>query len=355
MLPFLNKFKKTIDKLETVYTSFGPPDFWYNTGNYAINKIMSGSFTKGIPQGRITCLAGPSGAGKSFLLCNILRDAQKQGAFVLVLDSENALDDNFMSAIGIDTSPDKLMYVGVTLFSDVVSVISDFIQSYEKEYGKDNPNSPKVVIALDSLDMLLTDSEVSHFESGVQKGDQGQRAKQSKHMLRTAVSRIKRLPMAMIVTHQVYANSDLLNGEGNWIINNAIRYSVSQILLITKLKLREAGEVLGIRMRVECFKSRFAKLGSRVEVDVPYTKGMSPYSGFLDLMEAAGIVTSAGAWKTLVMPDEQIKFQSKQLNEELVSKMLSHPKITGEEIAITTLIDSMSEDPEQELQTEAIQ
>lgn len=60
-LSFLKDFKKKIEKIETISTSFGPPTHWYSAGNYALNNIISGSYTKGIPQSRITVLAGPSG------------------------------------------------------------------------------------------------------------------------------------------------------------------------------------------------------------------------------------------------------------------------------------------------------
>ncbi len=338
-LAFLKQFKKDVAKIQTVSMDFSAPSFWYSTGNLAVNKIIAGSYRKGLPQGRITCLAGPSGSGKSFLLCNVLKHAQEEGAIVFVMDSEHALDTGYMSKIGMDLSEDKFIYAGVTLFSDCVQVLSEFIGAYIKEYGMDNPNAPKVVIALDSLDMLITESEDKHFEGGVQKGDQGQRAKQAKHMLRTIVSRIKRLPMAFVVTHQVYPNTDLLNGQGLWIINNAIRYSASQILLITNGKLKEGTEVLGIRLRVEAYKSRFAKLGSKVEVEVPYASGMNPYSGLLDLLEEAGVVKSSGAWKSFEMPgQEPIKFQSKNLNAELVEKLLSHPAIVQEEKDVNDLM-----------------
>lgn len=349
MLPFIKKFRKELEKIETVTTDFGPPKYWYSTGNLALNKILAGSFSKGIPQSRITCLAGPSGSGKSFLACNIIRNAQAEGAFILVLDSENALDDVFMSAIGVDTSDERLQYVGVTMFSDVVKAVSEFLTMYIKEYGYDNEEAPKIVIVLDSLDMLLTDTENEHFDKGVQKGDQGQRAKQSKHMLKTILSRIKRLPISFIVTHQVYPNTDLLNGEGVWIINNAIRYSASQIALITKLKLKEGTDVVGIRMRVETYKSRFAKLGSKIEIEVPYVEGMDPYSGFLDMMEEKGVITSAGAWKTFITPDgEAVKFQAKNLTDELVMAMLSHPTIIEEEQTVEQLMTEISHEPELE-------
>jgi recombination protein RecA len=344
---FIKTINKQLEKIETVYMDFGPPKKWYSTGNYALNKVMSGSFLRGIPESRITCLAGPSGSGKSFLGCNILKHAQDTGAFIVILDSENALDKNFMEAVGIDTSPSKLLYIGVTLFSDVVKVLSEFLTTYEKQYGKNNPDSPPVVMFLDSLDMLLTDNENENFISGVQKGDQGQRAKQAKHMLKTVVSRIKRLPISFIVTHQVYPNTDLLNGEGMWIINNAIRYSASQIMLITKLKLKEGTDIIGIRMRVECYKSRFAKLGSKIEIEVPYDRGMDPYSGFLDMMEENKIITKGGAWYSYTKKDgETIKFQAKNLTEELVNEMLQDPRIQEEEKTVEKLMLELSNDVE---------
>lgn len=328
MLPFLTKFKKELEKLENVSTDFRPPSHWYTCGNYAVNKILSGDFYRGIPQGRVTIFAGPSDSGKSFLLSNVMKAAQADGAFILAIDTENALDHDYLGRIGVDTSPDKFMGVAVVTIADIVSVVSDFIKQYEKEYGKYNEKAPKILIAVDSLDMLLTDSENEHFNSGVQKGDQGQRAKQMKAFLRTTVSRIKALNIAFIGTHQVYP-ADVLQGEGKWAINNAIRYSASQIVLITKLRLKQEGEVSGIRMYVETFKSRFAKLGSKVEVMVPYNEGMNPYSGLLESLESEGVVTRSGAWWNCKFPDQEkaFSFQSTKMNKELADRLLSHPKL----------------------------
>jgi RecA/RadA recombinase len=343
-LPFLRDFRKKLDKMEDVMSSFDPPVFWYSTGNYAVNKAVSGSYTKGIPQGRITCLAGPSGAGKSFELCNILAAAQNEaGAFILALDSENALDRGYMSKLNMKLDEDNFQYAGVTTFSHVVTIVSDFIKAYTAAYGYDNPDAPKVIIALDSLDMLLTDTEDEHFNKGDQKGDQGQRAKQAKHMLRTLVSRIKRLPMAFLVTHQVYPNSDMTNGLGAWIVNNAIKYSASQIFLITNGRLKEEGVTKGIRMKVEAYKSRFAKLGTKVEVEVPYTEGMSKFSGLLELLEENKVITG-GPWKGLQLPGQEvIKFQERHLDDALFAKIMSHPLIAEEEKSVLELMNTTAE------------
>lgn len=328
MLPFLKQFKKEIEKLENVTTNFRPPTHWYTTGNYAVNKILSGDFHRGIPQGRVTILAGPSDSGKSFLLSNIMAAAQADGAFIFAIDTENALDHDYLARIGVNSYDEaKFMGAQVVTISDVVSIVSDFIKMYEKEYGKYNDAAPRVLICLDSLDMLLTDSENDNFNKGEQKGDQGQRAKQMKAFLKTMVSRIKALNIAFIGTHQVYP-ADVLQGEGKWAINNAIRYSASQIVLITKLKLKEDSVVVGIRMKVETFKSRFAKLGSFVEVLVPYDKGMNPLSGLLDKLVDEKVINKNGGWYAVQFPGEDvIKFQEGSMTKEFAMKLLSHPKL----------------------------
>jgi hypothetical protein len=132
-----------------------------------------------------------------------------------------------------------------------------------------------------------------------------------------------------------------MNGLGMWIVNNAIKYSASQIFLITNTRLKEEGEVKGVKMKVETYKSRFAKLGTQVTVEVPYDKGMNKFSGFLDMMEEMGIVKSAGAWKKFELPgQEPISFQSKNLDDELFRKIMTHPLIAEEERDLAQLLQS---------------
>lgn len=296
-MDFLDSFSKQIEKMDGVATSSEPPRYWFSFGNYTLNSIMSGEFDKGLPQGRLTGIVGPSGAGKSFLAGNLAKSAQDQGAFVLILDSEGALDDSYLQKIGFDTEK-NYMYVDVKTISSAQGVISAFLKNYKQEYGEISPpDAPKVMIILDSLDMLLTDTELENYDKQIQKGDQGQRSKQLKAMLRTFVQDIKRLNVSMAVTGQVYANQDLKNGEGLWVVNQAIRFSLSQIVLLTKLKLKDkaAGTVQGIRMKCQGFKTRFTKPFQEVTVEVPYDKGMDPHSGLLEAALSQQLVIKKGS------------------------------------------------------------
>lgn len=297
-MDFLKDFEKSLTDVEGITSSSEPPRYWFSTGNHVMNRIISGSFYKGIPQGRITGLAGPAGSGKSFVAGNIMKHAQDQGAFLLVLDSENALDNDFVSKIGVDVDESGYKYYGISKVAHISQIVSSFIKGYRKQYGNE-ADAPKVLMVVDSLDMLLTESEAETYGRGDLKGDQGQRAKQLKQTLRTLVQDIKDLNISIVVTTQVYAASaeQILAGEGKWVVNNAIRFALSQIILLTKLKLKDTGstEVRGIRMKAEGFKTRFTKPFQTVTVEVPYDTGMDPHSGLLEAALALGVVEKRGS------------------------------------------------------------
>jgi len=321
---FLKDFEKDLEKIDDIGTSSLPPRYWYSTGNYVLNKIISGSALKGIPQGRITDLAGPSGAGKSFISANLVAAAQREGAYILVIDSENALDDEFMSKIGVNVN-ENYKYVGVTTIPQVTKIVSSFLKAYKAQEGE-GEGAQQVLILIDSLDMLMTETEREHFAKGDTKGDQGQKNKQLKAMLRTFVQAIKNLNVAMICTSQVYKNQDVMNGEGLWIVSDAVKYACSQIILIQKRKLKDeskdakVGDFAGVRMICEGYKTRFTKPFQKVEIEVPYEDGMDPTSGLKDVAVKAGILEKRGSYLQLAGTDE--KFYEKDM-EPYVPRILA--------------------------------
>ena len=67
-----------------------------------------------------------------------------------------------------------------------------------------------------------------------------------------------------------------------------------------KLKLKEdedgnkVSDVLGIRSACKVMKTRYAKPFESVQIKIPYSTGMNPYSGLLDLFEKSGLLTKEG-------------------------------------------------------------
>ena len=101
-------------------------------------------------------LAGESGSGKSLIASgNLIRNAQQQGIFCVALDSENALHEDWLQALGVDTSADKLLRINVAMVDDVAKIISEFVSNYAKEYeSKEESERPKILFVIDRLGML---------------------------------------------------------------------------------------------------------------------------------------------------------------------------------------------------------
>jgi recombination protein RecA len=301
------KFKERLDKASIkagIPTKNGPPEFFIDTGNYVLNKIISGSYLKGWAQGRLGAIGGPSGSGKSFLIANAIKAAQEQGCAIFLLDSENALDTAYLEAVGVDTEADNFMYRSVVTIEQAVAELSRFTKEYRADGMTD-----RVFIALDSLDMLMTNSQVETYAKGETKGDQGQEVKQLKSMLKTWVQDIKTLPFIIVCAKQVYQEQDrIAKLVEPYVFTDGIRFAFSQIFMITKLMLKtedvdgikkkekQAEKYAGITMKARGFKTRLTKPFQQAKIQVPWDSGMDRFSGLLEVAEAVGIVVKNGSW-----------------------------------------------------------
>ena len=121
-----SKFRTQLTKSITgMSTGFNDPTDWISTGSFALNYLISGDFKKGVPLGKVTVFAGESGAGKSYFCSgNIVRHAQEQGIFVVLIDSENALDESWLQALNVDTSEDKLLKLNMSMIDDELKRIA---------------------------------------------------------------------------------------------------------------------------------------------------------------------------------------------------------------------------------------
>lgn len=212
----VSKFRKDITKgIAGVSTGFRDPKVWVSTGNYCLNYLISGDFHKGVPLGKVTVFAGESGAGKSYICsANIVKDAQEQGVFVVVLDSENALDEKWLGALGVDTSPDKLLKINVSMIDDVAKTISMFMKEYTANYeGVADEEKPKVLFVVDSLGMLLTPTDVDQFNKGDMKGDMGRKPKALTALVRNTVNMIAPYDIGLIATNHTYASQDMFDPD----------------------------------------------------------------------------------------------------------------------------------------------
>lgn len=295
-----NLLQKSLSKNDGVSFDSSTPKWWISTGNFVINKIISGRYDRGIPQGRIACLTGPSGSGKSFVLANIIRQAQKDGFTILVVDTEHALDNEYMEAIGVDTDHDQYIYVSVKNMSAGTKTIHTVTSEYNKARMRKDDSLPPLLIVVDSLDFMFTDSMAENFEeNGEMSNDMGLHARKLKQMLTSFVQEIKYIPAAMLVTKQTYVDQTP-NVFPPWKFAESIKYPLSQILLINRKldrdKSAKTREYTGIVLNLFGFKTRFTKPYQTCEIKVPYDTGMSEYEGILPVAVSLGVVNKNGGW-----------------------------------------------------------
>jgi RecA/RadA recombinase len=298
--PFdVSKFRKDITKsIDGLSIGFNDPTDWISTGSYALNYLISGDFDKGVPLGKVTVFAGESGAGKSYFAAgNIVKSAQDQGIFVVLIDTENALDEAWLQALQVDTSEEKLLKLSMSMIDDVAKTISTFMKDYKAMADEERP---KVLFVIDSLGMMLTPTDVDQFDKGDMKGDMGRKPKALTSLVRNSVNMFGSYNVGLVATNHTYASQDMFDPDDKISGGQGFIYASSIVVAMKKMKLKEdadgnkVSDVKGIRAGCKVMKTRYAKPFEGVQVKIPYETGMNPYSGLVDLFEKSGVLTKQG-------------------------------------------------------------
>ena len=256
---------------------------YIDTGSYILNACMTGSLFKGVPTGRVLTLAGEPGAGKSFLAVSICRNAQKKGYTPIYMDSEAAIDRDFVERLGCDAS--KFIIKQVTKISEVSHFIANLCQML---MGMKEEERPKFILVLDSLGNLTSDKELTDTIDGNQKRDMTKQ-QEIKALFRTNMTALGKLNIPFIVNSHIYQTTDLFSkavvSGGSGISYNS---SLTMLLSTAKLDDKESdkaaasktGEFLktGVVVTAKPQKSRFT-IPQKVKFQIPFFKSPNPYVG----------------------------------------------------------------------------
>lgn len=295
----ISKFRKGITKsIPGISSGFHDPDTWISTGNYALNYLISGDFQRGIPLGKVSMFSGQSGAGKSYIVSgNIVKNAQEQGIYVIMMDTENALDEAWLHALGVDTSEEKLLKLNVSQISDAAQIINDFVKEYKEQAVEDRQ---KILFVIDSIGMMSSAIGAAQFADNVLKGDFGSKPKELMALVRNCLNMFGDLNIGLVCTNHSYSSQDPYSPDDKISGGAGPVYASSIVVAMKQLKLKEdtegnkVTEVQGIRAGCKVMKTRFNKPFEDIELQIPYDTGMSPYSGFFDLIEKKKFITKDG-------------------------------------------------------------
>ena len=335
-----------------------------DTGNYALNYILSGDFDRGMPvKGHICEIYGDSGSGKSllcyYLAANFLKEYSDgvvilddaEGAYVDYLGSEIELDDRRLirvSSSTVECHANRIFLGGPVLVqtndedSNVVlskkrdaSGKSTTVRNYKEViveqplvqelYGKGIKN---IMVILDSVAVLSTRHE---FLVGLEKIDMS-KAKMLRAFMRNLMDSVRKFKATYIVTNHLVFN--IKQGVASFFGPDKVPtggtslgfQSCVRLCTVPGGKIKDDGTkvVLGLKALVTTDKNRIAPPFRRTTLNIMFDSGISRYSGIIDLLKNLDVISSgAGGWYTV--KGTNLKFQEKQLPdrwEEIKSQLM---------------------------------
>lgn len=299
---------KTAGLLSDTQTDLG----FISTGSYALNKIISGDYTKGIPIGMITQFHGEASTAKTVFATHILREAQKLGHYTMLVDSENAYNPDFARKLGID--PEKLIYAAPETLEDCFDVIETTIKSI-RESDTETP----IVIAYDSIAVspCKAEYEAENYDGNNMQG--AVRAKTTGNCLRKLNPLMRKYKVALIIINQIRNKVGVMYGDPTTLAagGKSLEYYLGVNLKTISNKTSDLikddnGKVLGIQGSVRNTKNKVSVPFKECEFELLYDEGLKPLAGLLPLLEEDGLITRSGAWYSVKGADK--KFQSKEFN-----------------------------------------
>lgn len=301
-------------------------------------------------------------SGKSYLASgNIVRECQEKGITPIILDTENALDEEWLQRIGVDTSPDKLMRFPVAMINDVGKIMSLFIEDYKANY-MDLPleERPKFMIIIDSLGMLLTDTDVDQFNKGDMKGDMGRKPKQLNALVRNIINKIADCNIGVVCTNHTYASQDMFNPDDKVSGGEGIIFASSIVVASRKFKLKEdedgnkTTDVLGIRSTFSVMKTRYGRPFEKANLNIRFDTGLDMYSGLLDYFERIGVVTKDGnKLKYIAKDGTEFKEFRKNFSNEILQRIID--EWDYEKYKLISSKTDVSESELEELEEQSVQ
>lgn len=278
------------------------------TGSLAVDAATG---IGGIPLGRITELYGVESSGKTTLCQHIVSNAQKKGYTCAYIDTEQAIDPDYMEICGVDLG--KLLISQPDSMNTALQLTEDLIAS-----GQIN------LIVFDSVVGISTDAE--------KEKDLGERTVSSIAGLLTQYFRrnmpaIKQNNVALIFTNQardvIGSYVPMIGTTGG----HALKHYASLRMQTRKAKDIKLGEdIVGTECEVNFKKNKVGGFPGRIaSYSIMYGRGIARSA---DVVQAAldyGVLVARGAWINYngenIGQGKQNLIASLETNTELLDKI----------------------------------
>lgn len=315
----LNKMDKEAKYAYFIGEESTPTDFsdFISTGSSTLDLAIGNRPHAGIAVGRITEMTGLEGSGKSLICAHMLADTQKRGGIGVLIDTENAVNQEFFEAVGVDFK--KLIYSPVTTVEEIFAIIEKVIESVRKA-SKDK----LVTIVVDSVAGASTEQEMAsdYGKDGYATG----KAIIIGKAMRKITTMLGKQRIALVFTNQLRQKLNAMAFSDPWTTSGgkAIAFHAStRIRLSVAGKIKnKAGDVVGVKVKAVVVKNRLGPPFRSAEFDVYFDRGIDNFGSWLKVMKDNGLVRQAGAYSKYLDPSgEEHQFQASGFEEFLTSDL----------------------------------
>ena len=294
-----------------------PPEVkeWLSTGSTVLDTIISNDENAdgGIPVGRLTEICGEAATGKSLLSYMILKDCQDKGGIPVLIDTENACNEDFLNLLGLKFYPEgSLVYIQVESVEKVFSAIEEIVRKI-----RENDKDKLCCIVWDSVAGTSTDAEIQNDYGEATIGMQARMIGQG---LRKLIRFVGQQRVALVFLNQVRQKIGVFFGDDTVTPGGkAIPFFSSvRMKLYSGGKVKAGNDVIGVGIKPKLIKNRMGPPHREAELKMYFTKGLIDEESWLDILLKSGHAEKISAQKSSITnkdTGEVYEFQNRKFVE----------------------------------------
>jgi recombination protein RecA len=290
---------------------------WISFGSATLDVAVSNRAYGGAPVGRIIELTGLEQTGKSLVATHLLAETQKKDGVAVLIDTETAVNRDFMEAVGVDIS--KLLYVPADSVEQIFDIMETIIERVRKT-DKDRI----VTIVVDSVAAASTMTEIA-ADYG-KDGYATDKAIIISKAMRKITNMIGRQEILLVFTNQLRQKMNAMPFSDPYTTSGgkAIQFHASVRIRLKskgkiKTKVNGKDRIVGIKVIAEITKNRLGPPLRTAEFEIYFDRGIDNYGTWLQVLKDSSMIKQGGAWYTYVQEStgEELKFQSKDFHQML--------------------------------------
>ena len=278
----------------------------YDSGNETINYI---SGCRGIARGKVIQIVGGSSSGKTTLAQLFVASVQKAGKVAAWIDAEDAFVPSYAIKFGVNikTLIHEKPNTAEEVFDDMIGLLGI------PEIG---------IVVVDSIASLMPEAEQ---EESKQKAILASFLATKLKLLTNRLT--KESPVIILLNQKRKKFNAVSFGEQTQNSGGvSVDYYSQQIYKTARIKKIEddLGRVIGVKTQVELEKNKLGMPFRKCVLTIDYRKGISRFTGFLDLLLEYKIITKSGmgfSYNGTVYKKDEVETFYEQ-NKEAIIKAL---------------------------------